>query len=80
MIFILVESLMCISCQSYEVKLYLIFLMNLSFTVFFQGKRDWHVSSFHGAWVKGVTAGGCGAPPNQGNVCMTEPLVLMKLI
>ncbi|ELU01678.1 hypothetical protein CAPTEDRAFT_182806 [Capitella teleta] len=29
------------------------------------GRCEWSVSAFHGAWLPGVTAGGCGAPPNQ---------------
>ena len=26
----------------------------------------WHSASYDGAWVRGVSAGGCGAPPKQG--------------
>lgn len=31
-----------------------------------QGSKKWHTWSYHGAWIRGVTAGGCGYPPNQG--------------
>ncbi len=31
-----------------------------------QDKKDWHVTTFHGAWVEGYNAGGCGQPPNEG--------------
>ena len=34
--------------------------------IFFQGKHKWNVACYHGEWVKGVNAGGCGAPPNEG--------------
>ncbi|KAH3869987.1 hypothetical protein DPMN_033165 [Dreissena polymorpha] len=28
-------------------------------------KKNWSVTMYHDAWLKGVTAGGCGNPPNQ---------------
>jgi hypothetical protein len=29
------------------------------------GKHEWHVCSYSGAWIKGLTAGGSGAPPYE---------------
>lgn len=38
-----------------------------------QSSKNWEVKPYHGSWVKGVTAGGCGAPPHQGNfICFFE--------
>ena len=32
-----------------------------------QDVRVWNETSFHGEWVKGVSAGGCGNPPHRGD-------------
>lgn len=35
--------------------------------IFLQRKRQWNVTVYHDQWIKGVTAGGCGNAPYQGD-------------
>jgi hypothetical protein len=32
----------------------------------FQRKQSWEVTAYHNAWIRGLTAGGCGKDPYQG--------------
>ncbi len=34
--------------------------------IYFQIKKEWHVVSFHGEWLPGFSAGGCGNEPHKG--------------
>lgn len=36
--------------------------------IFLQRKRQWNVTVYHDQWIKGVTAGGCGNAPYQGDL------------
>ena len=41
-----------------------------SFGVHVQSKQNWNVTVYHDEWIRGVTAGGCGNPPDQRECCL----------
>ncbi|KAK2189008.1 hypothetical protein NP493_110g00003 [Ridgeia piscesae] len=43
-----------------------------------KGKHTWDVACYHGEWVKGVNAGGCGAPPDEA-AFFTNPQYFVRL-
>ena len=52
-------------------------ILYLLFFIHEQGKRDWSVKEYHGAWIKGRTAGGCGNT-NRGKYMYTTLLIRTK--
>lgn len=42
------------------------------------GKHDWFVAAYHCAWIRGVTAGGSGAPPHEAST-WDNPQFLVEL-
>ena len=33
---------------------------------------QWREEKHHGDWIRGLTAGGCGNPPDQGEITQTN--------